>query len=98
MSRRKFRPSWWEAYFYGTVNNIPPAESLAQYMHFISIHNSLPDAGLYWFPGICKDSVEIAASLWVFWTLLLSDRVQLLAALYVLAASITAESIRVWAI
>lgn len=69
-------------------------------MHFISIHNSLPDAGLYWFPGICKDSVEIAASPWFLesFTLLLSDRVQLLAALYVLAASITAVSIRVWAI
>lgn len=63
-------------------------------MHSISIHNSSPDVGLYWFPGICKDSVEIATSLWFMesFTQLLSDGAQLLGARYLLAARITTEN------
>lgn len=69
-------------------------------MHFISIHNSLPDVGLYWFPGICKGSVEIATSLWFLesFTLLFSDGAQPLGAQCALAARITAENALVWTI
>lgn len=63
-------------------------------MHPISIHNSLADVGLYWFAGICKDSVEIATSPWFMesFTRLLGDGAQPLGARYLLAARITAES------
>lgn len=63
-------------------------------MHFISIHNSLPDVGLYWIPGICRDSKEIATSLWFLesFTLLLSDGTQ---ALWAQCARVTTENILV---
>lgn len=47
-----------------TVNNVSRWEPGPRHVHFISIHNSLADVGLYRFPGICKESAEIATSLW----------------------------------
>lgn len=47
-----------------TVNNVSRWEPGICHVHFISIHNSLADVGLYRFPGICKESAEIATSLW----------------------------------
>lgn len=47
-----------------TVNNVSRWEPGTRHVHFISIHNSLADVGLYRFPGICKKSAEIVTSLW----------------------------------
>lgn len=47
-----------------TVNNVSRWEPGPRHVHFISIHNSLADVGLYRIPGICKESAEIATSLW----------------------------------
>lgn len=73
-AHRKFRPSWrwvggWgkgegEADVCATVNNVSRWEPGPRHVHFISIHNSSADVGLYRFPGICKESAEIATSLW----------------------------------
>lgn len=53
-----------EADVCATVNNVSRWEPGHRHVYFISILNSLADAGLYRFPGICKKSAEIATSLW----------------------------------